>query len=192
MLPRLIAWGLLVLIGCYGAISWLHSSTAQAEVPTDLQTLLPDADCKAPCWHTIRPGVSTFKEVNNLVAEWADWQKTAELEWQTEGLTMVLASEALNLIPRQVTLGDWIAWMGAPDYYALYLDVSARTVQPYRQVNIYYEAAQVMLIVHVPFGGRLSPYLPLQSIMYLRFSRPFYYQAWQGFVAIPEKVQFPR
>lgn len=196
MLARLLAWGLLLLILGYSAMTWLHASTVQAEVPAHIQILLPADDCLAPCWQGIRPGITTFKETHNLIAGWPGWENTAQMEWQSDrhDLIVVQSTDALNLFPANVTLGEWITYMGAPDYYVISLSdglPGRGEITPYRPVRFYYAAAQLFVIVQLPRTAvRLTPDLMIDSIMYTKFEQPECVQPWQGFVRVTTTPTF--
>jgi hypothetical protein len=189
MLMRLLAWGTLIWLGCVGSVWGLHPKILPP--PEHVAVLLPDEDCPAPCWEGIRPGKTSFKTAFQILADWLPpgeekntWLLTAGDSVQRVALNDDVSQVTLQL--ENVTLGDLILALGAPDFQVPLLVIDARQLTENRELDLYYVDEQLIATVSYRDGERLSPELSIVKLRYQdvsRTARPNYMtQPWRGFV----------
>jgi hypothetical protein len=132
--------------------------------------LLPDAECPAPCWQSIRPPLPSPQKRD--LSHLPGWHQVNEFSgtFSINGHAVgVQYDGAIVLMPERVRLGHLVVVLGKPDYVA-----SNPT-----EHHWFYEMEQ--LIVVLP-QERLTPHTLVVRLIYPAeyFARPAYAYAWDG------------
>jgi hypothetical protein len=180
-----LLWG-----GCALLIGGIQQAAVQRSDATAISFLLPSLACKAPCWQGLRPGAATPEEVRALAEEQGGQaleDKDSREAWVFAEAPLLflyfdLAHSRITLTPTTLRLGEVIAILGVPDAQQVLFEVDARRLSQQRQVELYYQAEQVIFRVTLAADERLTPQLPIRQIVYARFAPAYYAQPWQGFV----------
>lgn len=164
-----------VLVGAVRVIS-------RRDPPPDVAVLLPDDGCRAPCWQGLRPGTiddDTFATwLEALAPGWqvikidlADYQSLWRARTGAAAFELRLTRDRLptvdriTLVPDDLTLGDLLAALGAPDYVTVSAERRAYLVG----FQFYYVQERLIVdgvLQHPSRGYGLRPDHPIAQLRY--------------------------
>lgn len=176
------------MVGLVYAVLWIRRE--ELRLPDHLQILLPSEDCIAPCWQGIHPGKSSTMDIYTAINTLPDVQEIDKNTWTFSPDSQHVYWVGLNaesgdifIRPQNLTLGEWMMMLGAPDFQTVQVSITGRDVANERVLQLYYQDAQITLFVPLA-TERLSTHTPIESIRYGVIALPFNAMAWQGFVYI--------
>lgn len=182
----MVRFGVLT-VGLFIMVLFLCGAALMTETsaPRDLQILLPDDSCLAPCWYGIQ--VNTKDEhVHTLLSTLPNARDGAgSKEFSPDGqrfyTSYVIISTRSRIVTQvmldisgQVTLGELFARLGNPDCVRLATGVETRLI-------FFYEEDRLEIFTDpILHGARLHPATPVR-FMYYHPSTPKTCAMWQGF-----------
>jgi hypothetical protein len=181
----------------------LHGNSAQdAPLPNYVLSVLPQA-CTTVCWQGIEPSQTSYKDARNLIAalpnatpgqEPDTWIFSVDGEhWH--GVALDSKTGKITLSPDRVSLGHAILEIGEPDSQVVQFEVIARKFTEIRVVSLYYLDQQLTLTLRLGKTDRLSPEMPISSIILLPqplSELPMGSEAWGGFSWVATTPTFSR
>mgnify|MGYP003581527831 CR=1 FL=1 len=100
-----------------------------------------------------------------------------------------VSAEELEFLPGNLTVGDVLAVMGAPDYQEFTIAYPARQAGQIA-LRLYYEPEQLFFEVKITSDTRVTPYSPITRILYKRYARPQYAKHWRRCEWVSELAAF--
>lgn len=175
----------LLILTLSGAVLLADSAAAQ-----DIQLLLPDDSCPAPCWYGIQVN-GKDEQVHSLLNTLPHARDGAgSKEFSTDGqrfyTSYVIVSTRSDQVMQimldiggQVNIGELFLQLGQPDCVRLASGIETRLIFFYadEQIDVFTDV--------IPSDARLSPSVTIRS-MYYHPGMPETCTVWRGFTWVSE------
>lgn len=170
----------LLMLVLFGAVLLTDSAVAK-----DIQILLPDESCLAPCWYGIQVN-GKDEEVHRLLntlphARDGEGSKEFSVDGQQFYTSYVIVSTRSDQVMQimldiggKVTIGELFLQLGRPDCVRRATGLETRLIFFYadEQIDIFTDV--------IPPNSRLSPFVTVRS-MYYHPGKPETCTLWHGF-----------
>ena len=197
-------WMSLLFAVCLLGVSGTRA-LARRDPPADVARLLPDEGCPAPCWAGLRPGQLSGETLQAWLTEpptgWHAERANPPMAvpgvieyWKIAppaGAPFVLGTvrvhepgaDALHLLPADLTLGEAVAALGAPDYVLFGLGPD-RPAGPTLQYQAVFRGGYLAVTGLIPAGAsHLAVSAPVEALVYraVPAERSVLAHDWRGF-----------